>query len=77
MLLSVLLAYLNRLSPSRRKRRPRRAGPTRRGPTGTRLTLEVLEDRLALSGYTFTTIDDPNGVSTTQAFRNLRRAGTL
>jgi hypothetical protein len=59
MLLSVLLAYLNRLPESLGKRRPRRAGPTRPSRAGTRPTLEVLEDRLALSGYTFTTIDGP------------------
>jgi hypothetical protein len=30
----------------------------------TRLNLELLEDRLALSGYTFSTIDVPNARST-------------
>ena len=42
MLLSVLLASLNRLAPSRGKHRPQRAGPNRRGPTATRLTLPPL-----------------------------------
>ena len=37
--------YLNRLSPSRSKQRPQRAGPAGRRPTRTRLTVEVLEDR--------------------------------
>src|SRR5262245_54625266 len=65
MLYSTLLTYLNRLSPSRGKRCPRRAGPTRRSRPATRPTLEVLEDRLALSnaGYTFPPIDDPNAVN--------------
>jgi probable HAF family extracellular repeat protein len=60
MFLSVLLAYLNRLSPSRNKHRPRPAASTRRRSAATRPTLEVLEDRVALSGYTFTNIDVPN-----------------
>jgi probable HAF family extracellular repeat protein len=62
MLHSPLLSYLNRLSPSRGKRRPQRAGPTHRGSTVTRISLEPLEDRLALSGYTFTDITEPNAV---------------
>jgi hypothetical protein len=58
MLHSTLLAYLNRLSGSRSKRRPQRAGPTRRRLTGTRITLEVLEDRCVPSTLTVTSSAD-------------------
>src|SRR5262245_30472644 len=58
MLRSTLLTSLNRLSPSRRKHRPQRAGPTRRKGTATRPTLELLEDRCVPSTLTVTSSAD-------------------
>src|SRR5262245_3176812 len=63
MLHSALLTSLDRLLRSRSKRRPQPAASSR-SRTGTRPTLELLEDRLALSGYTFANIDVPNSDGT-------------